>query len=302
MLETHLIERSKFHSKWNRNLPPVARVNQHDTVKIETNDAIGGQITLSSRAEDLAKTDSSVVHPITGPIYVKGAKAGDTLVVKILDIKTNDWGFTGILPGMGFLPNEFPKNSLAFWKVGKDGFLRSESIPGVKVPIAPFCGIMGVAPGEDGEFSTMPPGSHGGNMDIKYLTKGSTLYLPIMNEGALFSVGDVHIAQGDGEVCVTGVETSATVKLQFSLKEGQVLSEPYFETSTHFSTVGSDTNLDEACRKALRNLIHYLTREKQMTRESAYMLASIVADLKIFEVVDLPNVLAGAMIPKSSFD
>ncbi len=190
---------------------------------------------------------------------------------------------------------------IAIWRISEDRFLHSDSIPGVKVPVKPFCGIMGVAPKTDGEYPTMPPGSHGGNMDIKYLTEGSTLYLPVFNEGALFSVGDVHIAQGDGEVCVSAVETSAIVTLEFEIKEGQILGEPYFETATHFSTTGFATTLDDACRNALRNLVRYLVVEMKMRKEAAYMLASVAADLKVFEVVDAPHVLAGAMIPKNIF-
>ena len=298
----YLVPKTKYHSKWDNKLPPVIRVNPGDIVRIETNDTLGGQINPGSTGEDMAKVDTSVIHPITGPIFINGANPGDTLVVEILKIDTADWGYTAIVPGQGFLPEDFGKPAITIWKISEDrSFIHSDSLPGVNVSLKPFCGIMGVAPKAAGVFPTLPPGYHGGNIDIKYLTEGSTLYLPIFNEGALFSVGDVHMAQGDGEVCISAAETDATVTLRFGLRQGQLFDEPYFETPTHFSTTGFATNLDEACKKALRNLIRCFEVEKKMKKESAYILASVAADLKVFEVVNAPNVLAGAMISKAIF-
>jgi acetamidase/formamidase len=298
-MPTHFISCEKFHTKWNNKLIPISRVNPGESVQIEVMDASAGQITETTTNNDLARMKP--ILPLTGPIFVNGANPGNTLVVKILEMETAHWGHTEISPGHGFLPKDFGNRQLAIWRIESDRFLHCDSIPNVRVPVRPFCGAMGVAPRISGEIPTMPPGCHGGNLDIKYLTVGSTLYLPIFNQGALFSIGDAHLAQGDGEVCVTAVETSGLVTLEFGIKNGQILEEPYFETETHFATTAFATTIDVACRKALKYLIQYLVSEKNLLKDSAYMLASVAADLKVFEVVDSPHVLAGAMIPKSLF-
>jgi acetamidase/formamidase len=166
------------------------------------------------------------------------------------------------------------------------------------LPIAPFCGMMGVAMAEDGEFSIIPPRSNGGNLDIKYLTLGSRLYLPVFVEGALFSVGDVHAAQGDGEVCTTAVETSAKVGLRFSIVRGPPILEPRFETKTHFAVTAFSDSTDDAFNKATGYMIDFLVSESGLDREQAYTLCSVGTDLKIFEIVDSPHVLAGMLISK----
>ncbi len=171
----------------------------------------------------------------------------------------------------------------------------------------PFCGVMGVAPKENGEFNAMPPGSHGGNMDIKHLTEGSKLILPVWNNGALFSVGDVHAAQGD-EVCVTAIECPGVVTLRFELIKNAKLSSPHFFTSFkeqeskgHFVTTGISPDLMEASRQAVRGMIEHLSKHHKLAREEAYILWSVAADLRIHEIADTPNWVVGLAMPLNIF-
>jgi acetamidase/formamidase len=286
------------HSKWNRSLEPIATVSPDEVVEIDLRDTTGGFFKPQMTAKQLF-SGMTPGHSLTGPIYVEGAMPGDTLVVRILEVKNGKWGFSATMPGKGFLGDLSQHQNLITWEANEDNtFAESLSLPGVRVAIAPFCGVLGVAPGDDGEFSTLPPKEYGGNMDIKYLTKGSTLFLPVFNKGALFSVGDAHMAQGDGEVCISGIETSAKVTLQFQIEKGKRIPEPRFETPTHFGITAYSKTIDDGCQKALNYAITFLREEKNLSWDSAYMLCSVAADLKVFEVVDVPHVLCGLMIPK----
>jgi len=178
--------------------------------------------------DDFLKIDRNKIHTLTGPVAIKGAQPGDTLRVDVVNIQLRGWGWTSITPGLGFLPERFPDPFLFIWQLDEES---TDSLSPAVVPLRPFCGVMGVAPAAPGEMRTRQPGEFGGNMDVKDLIAGSTLYLPVFNEGALFSLGDVHAAQGDGEICINGIECPALVTVRFTLLKHTRLTAPMLETT-----------------------------------------------------------------------
>ena len=307
MGSSYKVERDTFHYLWNKKHKPVVHVKSGDPVKFEVNEVASWQITKESKKNDLAKLNEKKLYPLSGPVYIEGALPGDALAISIEKVKTSDWGWSAILPGHGLLP-EFKKPYLWIWDLSSDdGYANFAR--GIKVPLRPFCGVMGVAPRKSGSFSVMPPGSHGGNMDIKHLTEGSKLILPVWNKGALFSVGDMHATQGDGEVCVTAIECPGEVTLRFDLIKSAKISSPrYFTHSgkepkegSHFVTTGISPDLMDASRQAVRNMIEHLSRHHNLSREEAYILCSVAADLRIHEIVDSPNWVVGLGMPLRIF-
>jgi acetamidase/formamidase len=299
------------HSAWDNSLEPVLTVDPGEVVRFECRDALDGQVGPDSTAEDLATASFDPVHPLTGPVAVSGAEPGDVLAVEFLDFEHKGWGFTGFMPGemgLGLLPEEFPDAGLHVWDLD-DGV--AEFVNGIEVPIDMFPGIAGVAPGEAGAHDTLPPRDTGGNFDIKHLTRGSTLYLPVECEGALFSTGDCHAAQGDGEVCVTGIEAPMFVTARFDVLTEKSVSQPELETTGPFTPTGADEpmygtagiadDLMVATKKAVRQMIDHLEAERGLTRAEAYILCSAAVDLKISEVVDAPNWTVTAYLPESVF-
>src|SRR5438552_2232787 len=250
-------------------------------------------------------------HPLTGPVRVNGARPGDVLVVEIVEVRPRaSFGWTAIRPGRGLLPEaEFAKPFLQIWDLADGTHARMGH--GIAVPIEPFPGVMGTALDEPGGHSTMPPRKNGGNMDVKHLVAGATLYLPVWVDGALFSVGDAHAAQGDGEVCVTAVEMVARVTLRFDLQPRRVLKEPQLRTrgplaagTNHgpfFATTAHGPDLFAAAQQAVRYMIDHLVTERGLSREEAYILSSVAVDLKISEIVDTPNWIVSAFLPESVF-
>jgi acetamidase/formamidase len=240
---------------------------------------------------------------LTGPVAIKGAKPGDTLRVHVLNIQHKGWGWTSITPGLGVLPDRFANPFLFIWQLDEES---TDSLAPAVVPLRPFCGIMGVAPAAPGEMRTRPPGIFGGNMDVKDLAAGSTLYLPVFNEGALFSLGDVHAAQGDGEICINGIECPAVVTVRFTLLKDTPLSAPMLETRQRSQTtpgewtmVESDEDPLAAARRAVNRMIDFLVNNWQFTPEHAYLLCSVAVDLRIHQVVNAPLITVGATLPKS---
>ncbi|MFC1562858.1 acetamidase/formamidase family protein [candidate division KSB1 bacterium] len=296
----HYLSREKTHNRWNKDIPPILQINSNDIITIETKDASDGHFTLKSTSKDVANRDLSKVHPLTGPIYVKEAEPGDVLQVDILKYELSEWGWTLISEGRGFLPEDFSKNYLQIWRYDRNK-KYAEFKEGIRAKLDPFCGVMGVAWEESGDFRTSPPRKNGGNMDIKHLTAGTTLYLPVLVKGALFSAGDGHAAQGDGEVCVTAIETDLTVTLHLSVRKDFSIDEPQYENDIFYATTGFGTTIIEAAKKATKFMIKHLTKNYGLSPEEAYVLCSIAMDLKICEVVDLPNYLVSAHIPKSIF-
>ena len=300
---------AKFHYKWNKDLPPAIAVNPGDVVTCQTKDVTDGQVTPGCDASVLGTVDFERIYPLAGPIYVRGARPGDALEVEVLDLKTQGWGWNGILPGLGLLSEEFSTPYIRHWDLsnGKTTSLRKDIV----IPLDPFCGVMGVCPAEPGEHFVLPPGRFGGNMDIRHLNKGSRLLLPVQVEGALFSAGDCHAAQGDGEVCVTGIESPMEFTLRFNVAKGANIPAPQFQvpgplTSKHdrrgyYATTGVGPDLMQCAKDALRAMIDHLTRTYALSREDAYVLSSVVVDLKISEIVDAPNWIVSAYLPLAIF-
>ena len=299
------------HSTWNNALEPILTVEPGSVVRFECTDATGGQLGPESTVADLAELDVDAVHTLTGPIAVDGAEPGDVLEIEILDLEHRGWGYTLVLPGetgLGLLPEDVPEPALHVWDL-EDGVARF--VNGIEVPLQPFPGTVGVAPAEDGDHDTTPPRSVGGNLDIKHLSAGATLFLPVAVEGALFSVGDCHAAQGDGEVCVTGIEAPMAVTCRIDVRSDLTLEQPRFETDGPFAPAGRDgpaygtAGVDEdpraAAKAAVRGMIDHLEADRGLTREEAYILCSAAVDLKINQAVNEPNWTVSAYLPEHIF-
>lgn len=305
------IHRHQWHLAWDHSIPPIATISSGEVVSFDLLDAACGQIVHDSTVEAIRTLDFSQVDQVNGPIYVEGAAPGDTLEVEFLDLQPADWGWTAIIPGFGLLADEFSEPALKIWHLegGADGW--AEFAPGIRVPLAPFCGEIGLAPGKPGALSTIPPYRHGGNMDTKHLTKGAHLFLPVEAEGALYSMGDGHAAQGDGEVCGTAIETPMRATVRLTVRKDIQVQEPQFltggplaarsNTASYYATDGIGPDLMEAARNAIRHMIDYLQRSYGLTRPDAYMLCSVMVDLKICEIVDAPHWVISAFLPQSIF-
>jgi len=312
------------------------------------------------QSADLASVEAGAVHPLTGPVLVKGAEPGDLLEIEFTDIIAQPTAFSAIVPGLGFLRDVFTEPFLVHWRLS-DGWANSAQIPGVRIPGAPFMGVSAVAPSaaklaewtareqrviDRGGLAfppdpagavpagpcgltglrTLPPRENGGNFDAKQLTRGAKLFLPVFTAGALFSTGDGHFAQGDGEVCVTAVEMGATAVVRFKLHKGlagrRKFASPIFSRETYFAeprfavperflgVMGMPINaageieaenLTLACRNAVLNMIELL-QERGFSREEAYVICSVAVDLRISNVVDVPNYVVSALLPEALFD
>jgi acetamidase/formamidase len=309
---THRLDASLVHYEWNNAIPPRLTVAPGDTVVFDTRDAADGYYTPDSTDADVAARGPFRGHPLTGPVRVEGARRGDVLAVEIVEVRPAAFGWTHIRPGRGLLPEEdFPKPFLQLWDLadGTHARMRGRRAPAVAVPMAPFPGVLGVALDEPGGHSTMPPRKNGGNMDIRQVTAGATVYLPVWVEGALLSVGDAHAVQGDGEVCISAVEMSARVTLRVDVRRGRSLYEPQLRTGgplavargPYFVTTAHGPDLFPAARQAVRYMIDHLVAERGLSREEAYVVCSVAVDLKISEIVDAPNWIVSAFLPEAIF-
>jgi acetamidase/formamidase len=304
----HHLDDGQVHYEWNNALPARLEIEPGETVVFVTRDAADRYYRPASTHADVLARGPFRGHPLTGPVRVKGARPGDVLVVEILEVKPADFGWTAVRPGRGLLPEaDFSKPYLQIWDLADGTHARAGRIA---VPIDPFPGVMGTALDLPGGHSTMPPRKNGGNMDIKQLTAGATLYLPVWVDGALFSVGDAHAIQGDGEVCVTAVEMAGRVTLRFGLERGRGLAEPQLRTTRPpsstapgpwFATTAHGPDLFAASQQAVRYMIDHLVRERALSREEAYILCSVTVDLKISEIVDAPNWIVSAFLPEGVF-
>ena len=276
---------------------------------LRTRDASDNQIGPGSDASALANLDWDRAYPLTGPIAISGAEPGDTLKVEILDVHTQGWGWTGVIPGFGLLPDDFPDPYLHVFDLsnGDVAYLRED----IAIPLEPYLGTMGCCPAGAHARDVLPPGTFGGNIDIRQLVRGSTLYLPVEVEDALFSCGDAHAAQGDGEVCVTGIESPMFASLRFSLEKGRSIPAPQFSTpapltprvdsAPFYGTTGVDADLYVAAQDAVRAMIDHLGDRYGLGREDAYLLCSLAVDLKISEVVDGGQYVVSALLPEAMF-
>ena len=349
------------HNRWHPDIPPIATVDPGEVVGIETRDAFDLQINASTTAAEVGKCNLNVIHPLTGPIYVNGAEPGDILEVRILEVAPEPFGFTVQVPGFGFLRDVFEEPYIIRWRIS-DGYATSADLPGVRMPGAPFMGVMGVSPSHEllarirkreadlaerggvamqpGSTDAVPsqagiasqgirtiaPHETGGNLDVKQLTAGTTLRLPVYAKGALFSVGDAHFAQGDNESCGTAVEMAATFFGSFkvikgearrrNIRDAQFYCDDYFTKpemaapKRFFATTGQSCtregvahseDLTLAARNALLNMIDHLVDERKYTPQQAYAICSVAVDLRVAELVDVPNFVVSALLPLDIF-
>jgi acetamidase/formamidase len=312
MLDTPTIHvaRDQNHLAWDPAIPPVATVSSGDIVAFDCLDASNGQLTADSTTADLEALDFSRVDQVTGPVDVASAEPGDSLQIEVLELAPDRWGWTANIPGFGLLTDDFPD---PFYKVTTvpGGTGRTEYWPGIHVPLAPFCGEMGVAP-ITGPLSTIPPDLHGGNMDTRHLVAGSTLFLPVFVTGARFSIGDGHATQGDGEVCGTAIETPMRALVRLTVRKDVHVSGPEFvaapdpnaelRSGRRYATDGIGPDLMGAARDAIRRMIDWLGREHGLAPVKAYLLCSVAIDLRISEIVDVPNFVVTAHCPLGLFD
>jgi len=332
-----------MHNRWHPDLEPIAEVAPGDELRLETEEGLGGQFTRESTHADVAICNRGLGHPLTGPIYVEGAEPGQTLEVELLAYETGDFGSTAVIPGFGYLADVFAEPYLVKWEI-ENGAARSAELPGVVVPEELFAGVIGVAPSHERLESfrrreeelrdrgqlvadpmpeeaippevaegirTIPPRELGGNMDTRQLVAGSRLWLPVDVAGALFSIGDLHFAQGDGEVCGTAIEVAGAVTVRFSLHDGPAPRLPRFECPAipdppRFGTMGipvdDGLDLNVAARVALLEMIDHLVERYGFERPAAYALCSVAVDLRISEVVDVPYPVVSALLRLDVFE
>lgn len=289
------------HNKFSRTIAPVLNVKSGAVIEFFTEEATDGQLNPASTVEDLSKLSFDPIHPLTGPVFVEEAEPGDILAVTLHKIEIGDWGWTAIIPGFGFLAEDFKEPYLKTYTFNKDD-KQVKFNDHIHIPVKPFAGVLGVAPDTDSLLSTIPPRANGGNMDDPNMTEGTTVYLPVFVKGALFSIGDAHVTQGLGEVCGTAVEAPMRFIVELNLVKGKrKIREPQYETDEYYATTGFDTTIDGATKKAVRYMIEYLVAEQGMDRNDAYALCSLAGDLHIAEVVDVPHMLVSMHISKSLF-
>jgi formamidase len=352
------------HNRWHEDIEPVVEVDPGDTVVYETRDAFDGQLNGESTAEDVGNLDLSGVHPLTGPVFVKGAEPGDLLEVKLVAVEADpweQWGYTVEVPGFGFLRDDFPEPYIVHWRLHGNEYAESEQLPGVRIRCNPHPGVLGLAPSaelrrrateregalaERGGFAllpdpegavptdeaiarealrTIPPRETAGNIDIKQISPGTTVLLPVYAEGGLVSTGDVPYAQGDCEACGTAIEVRTRVHLRFGIRKGeaerrgirdlQFFRDDYFTRPElaaprrFFATTGigvhkDGTNESEdlslSAKNALLNMIEHL-QTRGFDRQQAYALCSVAVDLRVSQVVDVPNLLVSALLPLDIF-
>jgi acetamidase/formamidase len=301
----HNLSAEPVHSLWNRALPPRLRISPGDTVHFECLDSSGAQVHPLMTLAEFLIIDRRRIHALTGPVFVDGAEPGDVLEIDVLEVAHQGWGWSSVIAGLGFLKERFASPYLFLWELESD---LTHSLAPAHVPLSPFCGVMGVAPAEDGEFRTRPPGIFGGNMDVRELTAGSVLYLPVLNSGALFSAGDAHAAQGDGEVCLNGIECPADVTLRFHLHKHQSLPAPlvessprtrgYLEESGAWIVVESASDAIVAARAATSRMIDLLVDRWGFQEVHAYLLCSVAMHLRLSQVVNEPMFTVSAALAK----
>lgn len=306
----HSIDRSLTYNRWNNDYPSRLSIESGDTVSIAMNDASDAQVHPKMTVEEYKQIDRLKIHSLTGPISVSGAEPGDQLKIEIINYEHEGWAWTSIVPGLGLLDEEFEEPYLHIWKLEGD---KTRSMPGLTLDLSPFCGIIGLQRNEPGEFATRPPGPFGGNMDVKHLVAGSTLYLPVFVEGAGLCAGDCHAAQGDGEVCINGMEAPMTVTFKVSLVKGKPLTGPYIVTPGQLVSprytekpfhafVESAEDPREASKAVVRRAIKYLMDRVGLSREEAYVTCSVVLDLKVSQLVNVPMTTITGYLPEAIFD
>ena len=310
MARTHYLPDEQVHFTWDAGNEPRVVVESGDTVVVWTRDVSDNQITPESDTSVIAGLDWDRVYPLNGPIGIDGAEPGDTLAVEILDIRTQGWGWTAVLPGLGLLPEDFPDPHLRVFDISNGQFAHMRH--DVAIPLAPFFGTMGVCPAGASAQPVMPPGPFGGNMDVRQLVAGATLYLPVQVDQALFSCGDAHGCQGDGEVCVTGLEAPMYATLRFTLHKGRTIPSPQYRTpapltprvdsAPFYGTTGVGGDLYVAAQDAIRAMVDHIHQTYDLSPVDAYLLCSLAVDLKISEIVDAGQYIVSALLPEAVFN
>jgi formamidase len=332
-----------MHNRWHPDLEPIAEVAPGDEIRLECEEGLAAQLTRESTHADAGNLDLGLGHPLSGPVYVQGAEPGRVLEVEFVSYEPPDFGVTAVIPGFGYLADLFTEPYIVKWEIA-DGAARSAELPGVAVPEEMFAGVVGVAPSHErmeafrareealaargqpvadpmpesavpreaaNGLRTIPPRETGGNMDIRQLVAGSKLWLPIDVPGALFSIGDLHYAQGDGEVCGTAIEVAGAVTVRFAVHDVPAPRLPAFETPARpgrpcFATTGipvdDGMDLNVATRVALVEMVDHIERRYGFERPAAYALASVAVDLRISEVVDVPYPLVSALLRLDVFE
>ena len=287
------------HNKFSSLIPPVLKVKSGSVIKADAYEASDNQLHRNATLEDLINIDFGPIHAMTGPVYVEEAEVGDILAVDLLKVELGDYGWQAIVGGFGFLTERFPNPKLNIHEIdvlNKTTMFNDK----IKIPLKPFPGIMGVAPNTEEMLSTIPPRANGGNMDDPSLVEGTTVYFPVFVKGALFSIGDGHAVQGYGEVCGSAIEAPMTFTYRLRvLKNKPPIKEPQYETDDYYAVTGFGTTIDAATKKAVNYMVDYLINNYNVSPEDAYMLCSLVGDLKIAEVVDVPNMLVTMHFPKT---
>ena len=300
----HILSAEPIHSRWDRDLAPRLEIASGDTVHMECLDSSGSQVRAGMTVEDFLAIDRGRIHALTGPIAVIDATPGDTLEIEVLEVKHKGWGWSSVIPGLGFLKDRFTDPFLFDWALEEN---LSRSLFPALVPLRPFLGVMGVARAEAGEFRTRPPGVFGGNMDVRELCARARLYLPVLSAGALFSAGDAHAAQGDGEVCINGIECPAETILRFHLHKHRTLSAPIIEsTDTRLPDCAADSwivvesaeDAIAAARAATSRMIDLLVEHWGFSAVHAYLLCSVAMRLRLSQVVNEPMFTVSAAMPK----
>jgi acetamidase/formamidase len=308
MVSIHAVASEAHAFCWDNSLPPALEIAAGTEVEFSVQDASGGQLDERSTEADVAALDFARVNPVSGPVFVKDARPGDVLRVELLEFRPRGFGWTAIIPGFGLLADEFPDPWLRISSVDPHAGVRFGER--VTLPYRPFPGTIGVAPAEPGQHSIVPPRRWGGNMDTRHLEAGTTVYLPVGVEGALFSIGDTHACQGDGEVCGTAIESAMDVVVRLDVRRDFAIPAPQFvlpdspnETAgRHHVCTGVGPDLMEAARDAVRATIVHLGERHGLDRQEAYAVASIACDLRIHEVVDAPNWVVGCFVPEAIFE
>jgi acetamidase/formamidase len=298
------------HHLWSPEHPPALTVSSGAVLEFDLTEATDGQFTKTSTTSAVDDFDWDRVYPLMGPVVIEDAQPGDTLQIEFLDMTSTDWGWTAVLPGLGLLAEQFPDAHLHIWDLATDA-AAADFFGLARIPVRPFCGVVGVCPDVGEPAAVLPPGVFGGNLDCRDLTTGSRLYLPVQVPGALLSFGDPHAAQGDGELCVSAIEASMSGAARVTLQKNNPIQGPRFHTpgavrlgmevGGYFATMGVAPDLMQAARDAASAMIDHLTKKYRLDPVDAYILCSVVVDLKITEIVDSPNWVVSAYLPESIF-
>ena len=303
----HVIDPKQIHHAWDNSLEPTLRIASGDVVHFDLLMAGYGQVDNGWQYEQ-TKFDFDTLYNLLGPIHVHGAKPGDTLEVEVVSLATREWGWTVVQPNLGLLPEDFPEPFIRYFDLTRGR--TTQLVPGVEIPIEPFLGTMGNHPDAPDRATPFPPHKGCGNVDTRHIKQGASLFIPVWRDGAMFSCGDPHAAQGDGEVCVAAIECGMRATLRFKLHKRTIQTPrfivpgpltPRVDAGGFYGTMGINADLMQGAKTAVRGMIQLLGEEHGLSREDAYVLCSLAGDLKILEIVDAGVWNVGFVLPRSVF-